>query len=73
MMQGEPDGVFGPKTDRAVASFCRDHKIVYKGAVTKAEVSRLNLAVLEYAANRPDIVLDRALGVMKKWLETGAW
>lgn len=70
---GEPDGVFGPKTDRAVASFCLDHKLVYKGTVTKAEVSRLNLAVLEYAANRPDIVLDRALVAMEKWLETGAW
>lgn len=70
---GALDGVFGPKTNAAVAAFCRDQKLAYSGIITEGQVNRLNLAVVERAANAPDTVLDKAAATLRKWLDTGSW
>jgi len=70
---GQPDGIFGPRTEQAVRSFLAAKGRSYAGYVGSAEVQLLNQAVVEKVKDAPDIVRDRAVEVLKHRLQTGEW
>ncbi|HHW19371.1 MAG TPA: S41 family peptidase [Firmicutes bacterium] len=70
---GEPDGIFGPRTERACANFCKDHGLPYNGAMTEREVDALYFATLDKVKNAPDVVLEKGIEVLRNRLTTGNW
>jgi carboxyl-terminal processing protease len=70
---GEPDGVFGPATSRALAAFLKSEGLPQSGSVTEETVAALEEAVLEKVAAIPDVVLEEGLQILKDKLMTGFW
>jgi len=66
---GPIDGIFGPKTEGALATFFKDYGRKYKGSVGEAEVSAINGAVSEKAVKMPDEVLEEGKFLLSHWLE----
>lgn len=66
---GPLDGIFGPKTETAVASYLKDQGRKYKGYVGETEVLAVNGSVSEKATNPPDQVLEKAKILLDHWLE----
>lgn len=70
---GEPDGIFGPRTDAAVAAFFKDRGLIYSGSLTERETDVLHLATIEFVKNMHDPVLEKGIQVLRNKLNTGNW
>jgi len=70
---GEPDGIFGQKTQRAWTDFCKSHNLQCKDHITDKDINMLYLAVLEKVRNAPDVVFEKGLEILKQRIDTGAW
>lgn len=70
---GEPDGIFGPLTEKALETFCEDHNLSYNGQVDQTIVDAIQDAVSQKIANLPDKVLEAGLNALRKRISTGVW
>ena len=70
---GEPDGIFGAKTDRACALFSKEHNLQYSGVMTEKEIEALYFATVEKVRNAPDVVLQKGLEALQRRITTGRW
>ncbi len=66
------DGIFGPKTEKALIAFFKDYDKEYSSRVGETQVSILNSAMSQKVVNAPDNVLEEGKAILSHWLELGA-
>lgn len=70
---GEPDGVFGAGTGKALSRFLSDQEVAYWGILGSGGVDLINQATNSKSMNPPDNVLQKGIEVLRTRVTTGAW
>lgn len=71
---GEPDGIFGSRTESAVKAFQKSISLSPTGIVDAALVGKLFDAVQAFAReHHQDNVLDKAIELLRRKVDTGDW
>ncbi|HHY35743.1 MAG TPA: S41 family peptidase [Firmicutes bacterium] len=71
---GTPDGIYGPATERAVKEFEKTVPRTPTGVVDRELLDKLFEAALVYSVeHRQDEALNKAIELLKRRIDTGAW